>query len=320
MNVFHFPLKVSYFLLLLLLFSCSEPPDITKIEYAVEGKTVSFTGIVDEPGTQLWDFGDGNTSAEANPVHTYQYSGYYKVLLTATNKRGSDQDSVYIDVDITPFFLLTGGAGNPEGKTWVLSNTHSQFDRMVHSTEDLKVDDYSGLERTLNGTDLFSTSHTSGGLGMESPYDDEFIFKPEGSLTIKSNGGVLTSIAFADNNNISKTFVAPNGDVGGLCETKPTNPFPASFSFNETKDYTVTTYSVPEKMSKQVTYKGVSTISIADGGFIGIRSAHPEVIVEEIKAKTMRLIIFYHNGNPDYTGTSTYPDTNFAFVLTFKEK
>lgn len=37
-----------------------------------------------------WDFGDGGTSAEKNPAHTYQDAGTYTVVLTATNAAGSD--------------------------------------------------------------------------------------------------------------------------------------------------------------------------------------------------------------------------------------
>src|SRR5690606_23231467 len=33
----------------------------------------------------LWDFGDGNTSDETNPEHSYQRPGVYQVTLTATN-------------------------------------------------------------------------------------------------------------------------------------------------------------------------------------------------------------------------------------------
>jgi PKD repeat protein len=37
-----------------------------------------------------WEFGDGSTSREANPVHTYDNEGQYAVSLTVKNKDGSD--------------------------------------------------------------------------------------------------------------------------------------------------------------------------------------------------------------------------------------
>jgi hypothetical protein len=53
--------------------------------------TVQFTdestGIVTK---REWDFGDGNTSTDQNPVHTYTMAGTYTVTLTATGPGGSD--------------------------------------------------------------------------------------------------------------------------------------------------------------------------------------------------------------------------------------
>jgi len=53
--------------------------------------TVNFTdqseGVIE---SWLWDFGDGETSFEQNPVHTYEVPGAYHVTLTVTNPHGSD--------------------------------------------------------------------------------------------------------------------------------------------------------------------------------------------------------------------------------------
>ena len=53
--------------------------------------TVSFTDMsINQPDSWLWDFGDGNTSTDQNPVHTYTASGVYDVTLTVQNDQGSD--------------------------------------------------------------------------------------------------------------------------------------------------------------------------------------------------------------------------------------
>jgi len=50
---------------------------------------VSFTDLTtNEPSSWNWNFGDGNTSTQQNPVHTYTSSGTYTVQLTATNAVG----------------------------------------------------------------------------------------------------------------------------------------------------------------------------------------------------------------------------------------
>ena len=46
--------------------------------------TVQFTNNSTDADTYLWDFGDGSTSDEENPVHTYTDFGEYSVTLTAT--------------------------------------------------------------------------------------------------------------------------------------------------------------------------------------------------------------------------------------------
>lgn len=45
---------------------------------------VEFTNNSTNATTYLWDFGDGNTSTEDNPVHTYAIAGVYQVSLSAS--------------------------------------------------------------------------------------------------------------------------------------------------------------------------------------------------------------------------------------------
>jgi PKD repeat protein len=55
-----------------------------------EGEAISFdgSGSVDSDGTivsYLWDFGDGETSTDQNPMHVYEQDGTYQVTLTVTD-------------------------------------------------------------------------------------------------------------------------------------------------------------------------------------------------------------------------------------------
>ncbi|MEH6681509.1 MAG: PKD domain-containing protein, partial [Sediminicola sp.] len=64
---------------------------------------VGFTGSEstdDAPITQYaWEFGDGQTSAQADPTHTYTAIGSYTALLTVTDDQGlSDSSSLTINV------------------------------------------------------------------------------------------------------------------------------------------------------------------------------------------------------------------------------
>jgi PKD repeat protein len=58
--------------------------------------TISFTNTSSgDELIYLWNFGDGQTSTQANPTHTFQ-AGVWEVTLTVTNDNGDDQSSAVI--------------------------------------------------------------------------------------------------------------------------------------------------------------------------------------------------------------------------------
>jgi len=53
--------------------------------------TVHFTDrSLNNPASYVWQFGDGSTSGEENPSHTYTRPGVYLVRLRVSNSTGSD--------------------------------------------------------------------------------------------------------------------------------------------------------------------------------------------------------------------------------------
>ncbi len=66
-------------------------PDFTAINDCV-GKPTPFSDYSSIPTGSIvnwhWDFGDGTTEENQNPVHIYPYSGYYDVSLTETSDSG----------------------------------------------------------------------------------------------------------------------------------------------------------------------------------------------------------------------------------------
>ncbi|MFC2080397.1 FISUMP domain-containing protein [Bacteroidota bacterium] len=86
-----------------------------------EGDTVHFTDqSTNEPISWAWDFGDGNSSSEQNPSHTYELEGTYSVGLTATNSAGSHADTVIDMITVTAIDITgeTGTVTDIDGNTY----------------------------------------------------------------------------------------------------------------------------------------------------------------------------------------------------------
>ncbi len=63
---------------------------------------LSFTDIsTNYPSSWAWDFGDGNTSTDQNPGHTFAQDGVYDVSLTVTNEQGEYTETKSIPVGDT---------------------------------------------------------------------------------------------------------------------------------------------------------------------------------------------------------------------------
>ena len=57
-------------------------------DFVADGRTVTFTNQSEDADAWLWDFGDGNTSAQRSPVHTFATAGRFSVSLVARNQVG----------------------------------------------------------------------------------------------------------------------------------------------------------------------------------------------------------------------------------------
>jgi PKD repeat protein len=115
---------------------------------------VTFTSTSKNATTFAWDFGDGETSTEENPVHTYESYGVYTVKLKVTGNGGeanslpdeitlAKESPVVIDgnisewADIPDAVVSTEGEGGTIGKVKVDYNaTHIFF--YVEGTANLR--------------------------------------------------------------------------------------------------------------------------------------------------------------------------------------
>ena len=95
---------------------------IASFQYAVSADNylqVTFTNFSQNATAYSWNFGDGETSTEANPVHVYATAGNYKVVLTAKN---ADNASANYDqtIEIKDPNSALGLLAGESSKTWKL--------------------------------------------------------------------------------------------------------------------------------------------------------------------------------------------------------
>lgn len=95
--------RTLYFLALAIgLGSCARPV----ADFALEGEKevlspIFFDNQSENATAYEWDFGDGNTSALAEPEHAYRQSGTYTIALKAINEKGKTR-TIEQEVSIAP--------------------------------------------------------------------------------------------------------------------------------------------------------------------------------------------------------------------------
>jgi len=98
----------------------------------------TFTNTSQNAISYAWDFGDGNTSTDENPVHNYTSIGDFTVTLTITNCEKTDVTTKYITVNalgindenpITNFTIVKNPATN------ILEIESSKFTSGVYTLE-----------------------------------------------------------------------------------------------------------------------------------------------------------------------------------------
>lgn len=296
----------------LILVSCSSDDDdrnnvipfSADIFHSVNGKKVAFQGLTNNATSWSWDFGDGTTSTEKNPVHVYTDGGYYDAVLTATDASGTTiTKDVRLALDITPYVLLTGGATAADGKTWRISTGSSANDYFANADADLTP--FPDAPNPLPGG-IFGSA-----LGMAEIYEDEFTFYFDGDYKhdVKADGAAFSGLVYQFVTTGGAGIVNDGGADFGLCTGKYTPESGATFTYVKNENFTTSSVYGP---GGAITYEGVSTLSFSGTEFVGLMDFERKVIIQNITDKTMRLVMFLA-ASPDYIGVNTN-----AVILTFE--
>jgi PKD repeat protein len=168
--------------------------------------TVLFTdNSINNPQTWEWNFGDGFTSTEQNPEHTYTINGTFNVCLTAGNVAGSN--TVCSDIIIASYIAANAAfefSGDPE-VTFINNATGSDLNWLwnfgdgITSTEENPIHTFienGNYNVCLTASNGFSTSEFCQTISITS-YNDltaqfSFIGNPEVTFTDLSEGPINT--------------------------------------------------------------------------------------------------------------------------------
>jgi hypothetical protein len=264
-----------------------EFPISATIFHSVKDKQVAFTGLTHSAVSWQWDFGDGKTSTEQNPVHVYATGGYYKATLVATDASGNSATSeVDLALDLSAINYLTGNPVAPgyKGKTWRLSTNHTTNTDFLGNCD--------AALTTAAGTPKPLPNGVFGQLGFPDCYKDEFTFFYDGNYVhdnSKSGGSSFSAILNQMVINGGKDITNAAGKAYGMCLAKYTPQANAKFTFVEKEDLTVPSVYGP---GGKLTFKNVSTLDFTGTEFVGFRDVQRKIIVNKISDASMQLIMF----------------------------
>jgi len=308
--------KFVFFMFLVFLFAaCNDEPESpvfpisATISHSVVGKQVAFTALTHSAVSWLWDFGDGQTSTEQNPVHIYSNGGYFRAVLTATDAAGGKAtDTVDLALDLSIINYLTGNPNDPgyKGKTWRMTTNHAaNSDYLANSDADFTTVD-PGLTPLPNGV--------FGQIGMADVYKDEYTFFYDGNYKhdVKEDGAAFGGLVYQIVSNGGGDVIKMYEDFG-LCIAKYTPEQGAKFTLVENEDLNV--YSVYNPQTGVITYENVSTLDFSGGEFIGFRDFQRKVILKKISDTSMQLVMFMA-ASPKYL--SPVPFNTHALILSFE--
>ena len=146
-------------------------PPAASFSTEVDGNTVSFTNSSTGADSYLWDFGDGNSSTEESPVHTYASDGAYAVQLTATNANGSSVANTNVTVS-----SLTFNASKLHGngtKTWKLNPVAGAM-----------------MVGPCPGCGDWWANSDDDVIARDCHFDDEYIFSDDGTFQYDAKGSI----------------------------------------------------------------------------------------------------------------------------------
>ncbi len=298
-------------MLAVLFSSCAKEPTVGAISATIDGYSVSFTVAVTDADTYLWNFGDNQTSTEAEPVHTYVSSGTFTVNVTVSGKGGEATATKVIVITPSVLEMLSGGSTASNGKTWVLSTSY------VNGMNGGSVVDNAMFVMLPTVENVLEVI----GLGYE--YDNEYTFYANGDYKVDvKNELAITAGIYGMVNAITKDVGNANNTLGIYAATF-INPTGTKWTLHE-ENLVVkavinpTGVDVPAPTEDR-TITGKKWISLSGDAYFGILDfpTTRKFIIKEITPDKMEIALLVCGYFPDPTAWDV---PSFLYHLTFVPK
>jgi len=224
---------------------------------------LSFVNTTENATSYEWEFGDGATSKEFNPRHTYTKAGNYKVRLTATGGGGSNS-VVQTAVIVAPL---------PPKVDFAISNGNCQAPCSVNFTNktiDANTFLWEFADSTSSTLENPSKTYTQGGA---------FVVK----LTATGPGGTASksdTVTIRKPAEVTAAFTIANQACTAPCSVSFTNQSANATSFGwEFGDGTTSTETNP---TKQYTKAGNYSVRLTATGPGGNKSTSQNIAIKAV--------------------------------------
>lgn len=227
---------------------------VARFESTVSELTATFSNnSTDDKGIQgsSWNFGDGNTSVQSSPSHTYAQAGSYTVTLTVTDTiNQTDTLAKSVTVSTEPCTALTSPVSYP---TWSASKSYVIGDRV-----------------SLNGTNYEATWWSTG--ATPTIYTNVWKVIDDGGTTCPPENEAPTAGFSVSTNDLAASFTNTSSDDKGVVSYSWTFGDGATSSVaNPSHTYTADgSYSVSLTVAdaEGLTHSTSQMVTVEEGGVI----------------------------------------------------
>lgn len=281
--------SVSLLMTAVLFTSCNDDDDddpvatpVASFQYVIDANdflNVTFTNFSQNASSYEWDFGDGNSSTEENPSHTYMATGDYTVVLTASNSDGESamrSETITITDPDEALKLLTGETS----KTWKLFREGTAMSLGPDATQPALW--WAGLTNDGDRPCL---------------YEQEFTFHIDGTYEFNDNGmfwaefGVFNGIAECDQNiTPEQCFDATPANMFNACNED------VSAWLSGTHQFTYDASTGELTLTGDGAWIGIPKLTTTGESRVPVAEVTTKISIEEFTGYDVMLVEFEYDG------------------------